>query len=106
MTDLLDRLKNPDQQSLGIPRPQQIGNHPFSGTIVLATLGFVTRQNVIDTFTLVGDEVVQLDAMIAVYQGKPNAAQKADYLQTIIAGLLVRETGIITKTQLETILEI
>ncbi len=102
MTDLLDRIVNPDTDTLGL---DPIGVHPFSGTIVLSTLGFVTRANVISRFTLVGDEVVQLDAMIAVYQGK-NQNQRSDYLQTIVAGFLVREDGTITKAQLETILEI
>ena len=106
MTDLLDRLKNPDQDGLGIPQDKEISNHFFSGMITLATLGIVTRQNIIDTYTLVGDEIIQLDAIIAVYQGKPNAAQKSDYQQTFIAGSLVREAGFITKVQFQNLLEI
>lgn len=103
MTDLLDRIKNPDTGTLGLV---SIGVHYFSGEAILTSLGLRTRQNLIDRWTLIGDEVVQLDAIIAVYQGKPNAAQKGDYLQTIIAGLLVREDGTITKAELETMLEI
>lgn len=106
MTDLLDRWKNQQQDSLGIPSDKIIGNHYFSSMVVLASLGVATRQNIIDQYTLVGDEIVQLDQIIAVYQGKPNAAQKGDYLQTVIAGAMVREANFITKAQLETILEI
>ena len=107
MTDLLDRWKNPAQADGTVPIAQDkiIPNHTFSSEIVLATLGFATRDDIIATWTLVGDEVTQLDAIITVYQGKTDA-EKVDYLQTIIAGAIVREGGIITKVQLETILEI
>ncbi len=103
MTDLLDRIQNPDFIDDGVS--EQIPVHAFTGAVVLATLGFVIRQNVIDKWTLIGDEVVQLDAIIAVYQGK-NTNDKKDYRDTITAGLLVREDGTITKAQLETMLEI
>lgn len=101
MTDLLDRI-----QHVGIDVAlDAIPVHAFSGAVTLATLGFVTRQNIIDKWTLVGDEVVQLDEIIAVYQGK-NKTGQVDYLQTIIAGFLVYEDNTINKTQLMTILEI
>jgi len=104
MTDLLDRLKNPDNEPLGITNI--IAVHRFTGAVVLAELGFATRQNIIDAWNLVGDEVIQMDAIIAVYNGKQNNNQKQDYIDAFVAGLLVREGGIITKAQLETILEI
>ncbi len=102
MTDLLDRISNPDTIGLLV---DPIPVHAFVGAVVLATLGFVTRQNVIDKWTLVGDEVVQLDAIITVYQGKNNNG-KIDYRDTVSSSLHVREDGTITKAQVETILEI
>ena len=101
MTDLLDRISNPDSVTLS-----EIPVHTITGAIVLATLGHVTRQNIIDKWTLVGDEVVQLDAIIAVYSGKSNANLKQDYLDALTGSLLVREDGTITKAQIMTILEI
>ncbi len=103
MTDLLDRIQNPDIIS---PDINPISAHAFTGAVTLAVLGHVTRQAIINKWTLVGDEVVQLDAIIAVYAGKSNANQKQDYVDAIIASLLVREDGTITKAQVETILEI
>lgn len=103
MTDLLDRISNPNTAALLI---DSIPVHAFTGAVVLAVQGFVTRQNIINKWILVGDEVVQLDAIIAVYQGKAGSNQKQDYIDSLVASLLVREDGTITKAQVETILEI
>ncbi len=103
MTDLLDRI-----QHRGIDEAfdeTAIAVHSFSGAIVLATLQKATRQQVINAYNLVGDEVVQLDQIIAVYQSKGGGGRK-DYLDTFVAGLLVYADATITKAQLMTILEI
>jgi len=105
MTDLLDRIKH---RGMNISL-ESIDVHHFSSALALAALattGAPNRQNIIDEWTLVGDEIVQLDALIAVYVNKSNANQKQNYIQVIINGFMVYETQIINKAQLETLLEI
>jgi len=84
-----------------------IPTHAFSGAIFLATTGEPPdRSGIINQWSLIGDEVVQLDAIIAVYQGKSTEALKDRYIGRLISSLLVYEDNTISKTQTESILEI
>jgi len=103
MTDLLDRIQHKDIDEAF--DETAIPVHAFTGSTILATKGFATKQQIINAFNLVGDEIVQFDAIIAVYQGKTGGGKK-DYLDTWSASLLVYGAGIINKAQLKTILEI
>jgi hypothetical protein len=71
--------------------------------------GQLTRQQIIDTFALVGDDVTQFDALIATYtaMGTGNSAQafaKAAWLDRMEDVFLLCETGDYTEAKAKTAL--
>lgn len=76
----------------------KIGVHRFGAALRQMAGGQLTRQQVIDAFQLAGDDVTQLDALIATYQGMPtnntaNAFAKAAWLDRMEDVFLLCETG-------------
>ena len=52
----------------------------FGAAIAELARGAVTKQQVVDTFFLTTDDEVELDAIIAVYQGLGTDLEKAAYV--------------------------
>jgi hypothetical protein len=76
----------------------KIGVHRFGAALRQFAAGQLTRQNIIDTFALAGDDVTNLDALIASYQGintnnTANTFQKSLRLDTMEDVFLLCETG-------------
>lgn len=76
----------------------KIGVHRFGAALRQMAGGQLTRQQVIDAFQLAGDDVTELDALIATYQGMPtnntaNTFAKAAWLDRMEDVFLLVETG-------------
>lgn len=86
----------------------RISIHAFNAGVRLWAVGsaFVTRTRIIDAFTLVGDEVADLDALAAVYAGKSSQGDKSDYLMRIEDADILVETGFYNEAQWKAELEI
>jgi hypothetical protein len=82
----------------------KISVHRFGAALRQMAAGQLTRQQIIDTFVLVGDDVTQFDALIASYQALPsnnttNTLAKALRLDTMEDVFLLCETGDYTEAK-------
>lgn len=78
--------------------PTKIAVHRLGAALRQWAAGQLTRQQVIDGFTLTGDEVTELDALRATYDAMPtnntaNAFAKAAWLDRMEDVFLLCETG-------------
>ena len=55
-------------QRITAPDATKISVHRFGAALRQLAAGELTRQQIIDAFLLVGDDVTQFDALIATYQ--------------------------------------
>lgn len=82
----------------------KISVHRFGAGLRQMAAGEITRQQIIDTFALVGDEITEFDALIASYTalgtGTALAAfQKAQRLDAIEDVFLLCESGDYTEAK-------
>lgn len=87
----------------------KIGVHRFGAAVRLWAGGGLTRQNVIDSFALTGDEVTELDALKASYDALAinnisNAIIKVARLDRMEDVFLLCETGDLNETQAKNLL--
>jgi hypothetical protein len=87
----------------------KISVHRFGASLRQFAAGQLTRQQVIDGFQLVGDEVTELDAMIATYTAMPtnNVAAgfaKAAWLDRMEDVFILCESGDYPETKAKTAL--
>lgn len=73
-----------------------IAVHFFFAAIDLWADGDLTRAEVIAAFSLVGDEVTQLDAIKVQYDAAGGAAAKGRYVSKVHSVYLLAEGGFIT----------
>jgi len=99
---LEDRLKNPNNPD-GIINT--IASHNFSAALTLWGAGEITRQNVINFFSLDATEQTQLDEIKSKYDGLNNI-NKAAFHGTVEAANIAYEIGAITSTKWKSILGI
>lgn len=78
--------------------------HGFSGSLILLADGDITRQNIIDFFNLDNVDEIQLDELIANYNGEPNAVKKLAYIYKTENVLINYEAGLLTESQVKTFL--
>lgn len=76
----------------------KIGVHRFGAALRQWAAGQLTRQQIIDGFTLVGDEIAELDALRATYDAMPTnntgaAFAKGAWLDRMEDVFLLCETG-------------
>ena len=101
---LVDRFRRP---GMGEDIVNALPTHSFAAAVSLAAGGHVTKQNVIDTFSLSAGDEVQLDEIIANYVAKPDdgsADGKLAYINTIENAMILHEAGIATTAKVKTIL--
>lgn len=86
----------------------KINIHAFNSGVRLWASGstFATRASIISSFTLVGDEVSDLDAIAAVYQSKPTQNDKIKYLMRVEDADILVELGFYNESQWRAELEI
>lgn len=77
-----------------IPGPTKIAVHELSAALTEWATGGVTRQQVIDEFTLTGDDVTNLDAIQATYSALTDAFLKAEYLVRMLNVFILVEAGV------------
>lgn len=97
---LMDRFKTDFGDSSKIPV------HGFSAAIQLLADGDITRQAIIDRWSLTVQDEDQLDQLAAVYNAKASAVAKLAYLVKIHNVLLAYEAGLTTKAQAASYLEL
>lgn len=86
----------------------KISVHAFNSAVRLWANGsaFVTRLKIISAFSLVGDEVTELDAIKAVYVGKAAETDKNVYLMIVEDADILVELGFYNEAQWKTEIEI
>jgi hypothetical protein len=87
----------------------KIGVHRFGAALRQFAAGQLTRQQIIDSFQLAGDDVTNLDALIASYQAintnnTGNTFLKANRLNAMEDVFLLCETGDYTEAKAKTAL--
>ena len=95
---LVDRLGN-----LQGPEVPNVAFDVFWAALYELAKGKVTRQQIINYFELVGDEVTDLDYIIGRYNAQPNATAKASFVETLRAVFMLAESkvpGYSTRAQL------
>jgi len=93
---LYQRIRATDESKITV--------HRFGAALRQMAGGQLTRQQIIDAFQLAGDDITQLDAMIATYQAMPtnntaNTFAKAAWLDRMEDVFLLVETGDYTETK-------
>jgi hypothetical protein len=76
----------------------KINVHRFGAALRQFAAGQLTRQQIIDGFSLVGDDIVNLDALVATYTAMPTnnvaaAFAKAAWLDRMEDVFILCETG-------------
>lgn len=87
----------------------KISVHAFCSALRLYAAGSITRQNVIDGFTLAGQDVTDLDAIAAAYAALPsstvaNALARVNRLLAIESVFTLCESGHLTENQAKSLL--
>lgn len=89
---LIDRIFHDDPDTT-----RHISNHTWSAALYFWAKGEVTRAQVVTAFNLTTEDEVQLDQLIAFYQGLSTADKQEFHSRVEAAGVLA-ENGMITKT--------
>lgn len=71
----------------------KIGVHTFGCALREMSRSAVTRTQVINAFTLTGDDVTELDAIRSKYVGLATAAEKTDYVILLHDVMILAEQG-------------
>ena len=89
----------------------RFATHLFTAGANLLAKGTITKQQFMDAFNMTQNpapdaDELQLDLIIAVYNGKNNVGQRSQYLHDIESALIAFEEGKVTKALVATHLEI
>jgi len=76
--------------------------HGFGAALSELARGAITRQNVIDEFELTGDDLTDLDAIIATHQALGSDDAKLAFRTTLEDVMILCEEGRYTKTVAKT----
>lgn len=98
---LEDRISNPNN----VEGVTSISSHSFSAALSLWGVGEITRQNIIDFFTLDGTEQTQLDEIKVKFDSLNNFL-KAAFHGTVESALIAYEDGAIGIIKMKSILGI
>ncbi len=90
---LIDRLFHDDPDT-----SRHIANHRWSAALWFFARGELTRANVVNAFGLTVDDQVQLDELIAHYQGL-TATEQAKFHNDVEAAGVLAENGDLTKAK-------
>jgi len=97
---LADRIKHRvDGVSYG-----DIPIHEWTAAMTLLALGEITRQDVVDTFSLTAADETGLDALIATYTALSTKADKVEWLNKLECAGIFYQNGVITETKYKNIL--
>lgn len=93
MADLYDRITATGEST------QKIAVHSFASSLREWSRGAVTKAQIVSAFSLGTEEEGNLDSIASVYQGKPNANSKTEYLVKIHDVFILCEAGLYTKAK-------
>lgn len=80
-------------------------NHQFSAALYFWAKGDITRQNVIDAFSLSATDETQLDQLSTFYTGL-STDDKQEFRERLEAAGMLLGSGLITKTKYKSLLGI
>lgn len=97
-TGLIDRIKTILDGTTDIP------NHAFASAVTLWALGEITKQNIIDKWSLDATGETELQEYADNYTSEPNANSKQNNIHRIRATGELYEDGLINKTKYKSVL--
>jgi hypothetical protein len=81
---------------------EKIAVHTFAAALRELARGSVTKPEVINTFELTADEVLELDAIIGKYVAVPTEFEKKDFITKLHDVMLLSEAGFYPKNKAKT----
>lgn len=78
--------------------------HKFGAAIMAVARGDITRAMFDSVLEMTGDDITEVDSLVANYAAKATAVEKLEYLLYIEKIAVLMETGELSKAQAQTLL--